>query len=157
MKSIDERLADSNPVAQGYVPANYDQMVTRALRQSRSADPVWRTFRLRMAGSVAAASALTVLGVSVLSGAGSALPVLGRNTEPDRYLVKVGYGDRWRHDDPVHVHELHLYRWRQVLHLYWFGTGVQGECSHRLGWDTECRRQCAERDPRHEDLDWVPE
>ncbi|HEY5121997.1 MAG TPA: hypothetical protein VII84_10545, partial [Acidimicrobiales bacterium] len=77
MKSIDERLAESNPVAQGYVPANYDQMVTRARRQPRPVDTVWKAFRLRMAGSVAAASALTVLGVSALNGAGAALPVLG--------------------------------------------------------------------------------
>ncbi len=77
MKSIDERLADSNPVAHGYVPANYDQMVSRAMRQPRHIDAVWRMFRLRMAGSVAAVSALTVVGVSVLSGAGPALPVLG--------------------------------------------------------------------------------
>jgi len=77
MKSIDERLADSNPVAQGYVPANYDEMITRAMHHSRHADAAWKTFRLRMAGSVAAASALTVLGVTALNGAGSALPVLG--------------------------------------------------------------------------------
>src|ERR1035437_392340 len=77
MKSIDERLADSNPVARGYIPANYDQMVTRAMRHSRHADAAWKTFRLRMAGSVAAASALTVLGVTALNGVGSALPVLG--------------------------------------------------------------------------------
>ncbi|NNN08156.1 MAG: hypothetical protein HKL85_03060 [Acidimicrobiaceae bacterium] len=77
MKSIEERLAESNPVAQGYVPANYDQLVSRAMHHSRPTDSAWRAFRLRMAGSVAAASALTVLGVSVLSGAGVALPVLG--------------------------------------------------------------------------------
>jgi hypothetical protein len=77
MKSIDERLAESNPVAQDYVPANYDQMVTRAMRLPRPIDTAWKTFRLRMAGSVAAASALTVLGVSALNGAGAALPVLG--------------------------------------------------------------------------------
>ena len=76
MKSIEERLADSNPVAQQYVPADYEQMVARAMRHSRPVDSVWRAFRLRMAGSVAAASALTVLGVSALNGAG-ALPVLG--------------------------------------------------------------------------------
>ncbi len=76
MKSIEERLADSNPVTQQYVPANYEQMVARAMRHSRPVDSVWRAFRLRMAGSVAAASALTVLGVSALNGAG-ALPVLG--------------------------------------------------------------------------------
>lgn len=77
MKSIDERLADSNPVVHGYVPANYDQIVTRAMSQPRLVDSAWKRFRLRMAGSVAAASALTVLGVSVLNGAGAALPVLG--------------------------------------------------------------------------------
>jgi len=77
MRSIDERLADSNPVREGFVPTNYEQMLTRVIRQPRFADRAWRTFRLRMAGSVAAASALTVLGVSVLNGAGTALPVLG--------------------------------------------------------------------------------
>lgn len=77
MKSIDERLADSNPVAQGYVPANYDDIVARTMHQPRHIDAAWTAFRLRMAGSVAAAGALTVVGVSLLSGAGSALPVLG--------------------------------------------------------------------------------
>ncbi len=77
MKSIDERLAESNPVAQGYVPASYELMVARAMRQPRHVDSAWKAFRVRMAGSVAAASALTVLGVSLLGGAGSALPVLG--------------------------------------------------------------------------------
>ncbi|HEY5121116.1 MAG TPA: hypothetical protein VII84_06040, partial [Acidimicrobiales bacterium] len=77
MKSIDERLAESNPVAQGYVPTNYDQMLTSAMRQPRVVDSAWKAFRLRMASSVAAASALTVLGVSALNGAGAALPVLG--------------------------------------------------------------------------------
>jgi len=77
MKSIDDRLADANPVTEAYVPATYDQMLTRAMRQTRTHDPVWRTFRLRMAGSVTAASAVTVLAVSALNGAGAALPVLG--------------------------------------------------------------------------------
>ena len=77
MKSIDERLADANPVSEGYLPPAYEQMLTRAMSQARHRDPVWRTFRLRVGGSVAAVSALTVLGVSALNGAGSALPVLG--------------------------------------------------------------------------------
>ncbi len=99
MKSIDERLADSNPVTQGYVPAAYDQMLTRAMRQSRSRDAAWTTFRLRMAGSVAAASALTVLGVSALNGAGTYLPVLGfqasaahAGASPTAAAAKSGYG-----------------------------------------------------------------
>jgi hypothetical protein len=77
MRSIDERLADSNPVTGGYVPRDYDQMLTRAMHHSRTADGAWRMFRLRMAGSITAASALTVLAVSALTGAGSTLPVLG--------------------------------------------------------------------------------
>ena len=77
MKSIEERLVDSNPLTKPYTASNYDEMVARVLRHSTGADPTWRTFRLRMAGSVAAASALTVLGVSALTGAGNVLPVLG--------------------------------------------------------------------------------
>lgn len=77
MRSIDERLAQSNPVREGILPTNYEQMLSRVIRQPRGTDTAWRTFRFRMAGSVAAASALTVLGVSVLNGAGTVLPVLG--------------------------------------------------------------------------------
>lgn len=77
MKSIEERLAEANPHTAGYVPANYEQMVAGAMRHPRHADTTWKTFRARMAGAVAAASAVTVLGVSALNGAGAALPVLG--------------------------------------------------------------------------------
>ncbi len=77
MKSIDERLSDSNPVVGGYVPADYEQMLRRVMGQPRRVDAAWARFRWRMAGSVAAASALTLLGVSALNGVGAALPVLG--------------------------------------------------------------------------------
>ena len=87
MRSIEKRLVDSNPQTTAYLPANYDEMVARVLRHSSAANATWRAFRLRMAGSVAAASALTVLGASALNGAGGVLPVLGFSATSSHQLT----------------------------------------------------------------------
>ena len=79
MKSIEERLIASDPAAGApYTSTNYDAMISRivAVPYEKSAT-AWRGFKVRMAGSVAAASLLTALGITALNTAGNALPVLG--------------------------------------------------------------------------------
>jgi hypothetical protein len=79
MKSIEERLIESDPSPEGsYAPADYLAMISRvaATPISKPATGL-RRFKLRMVGSVAAASLLTVLGIAVIDTVGSSLPVLG--------------------------------------------------------------------------------
>ncbi|HEY5113563.1 MAG TPA: hypothetical protein VIJ45_05580, partial [Coriobacteriia bacterium] len=79
MKSIEERLIASDPAPAGsYAPADYSAMIGRIV-VTRYPRPVstLRAFRLRMAGSVAAASLLTVLGITAIDSVGSSPPVLG--------------------------------------------------------------------------------
>lgn len=79
MKSIDERLAQSDPAAGAtYAHPNFDAMMSRVLATPRPRrDAAWRAFRVRVASSVAAATLLTGGGIAALTNAGNALPVLG--------------------------------------------------------------------------------
>ena len=79
MKSAEERLAQSDPDdASPYIPASYETMIERIVATPfHGSSTVWRGFKVKMAGSVAAASLLTALGITALNTAGSALPVLG--------------------------------------------------------------------------------
>src|ERR1019366_3905888 len=79
VRSSEERLVASDPAAGApYTSANFDAMIGRIVTSpyERSA-AAWRGFKFRMAGSVAAASLLTALGITALNTAGNALPILG--------------------------------------------------------------------------------
>jgi hypothetical protein len=79
MKSIEERLIESDPSPEAsYAVADYSAMISRVVA-TPLAKPAsgLRAFKLRMAGSVAVASLLTVLGIAAIDTVGSSLPVLG--------------------------------------------------------------------------------
>jgi hypothetical protein len=79
MKSIEERLIASDAAPAGsYAPVDYSAMIDRVVATPffKPASTL-RTFKLRMAGSVAAAGLLTVLGITAIDTVGSSLPVLG--------------------------------------------------------------------------------
>jgi len=77
--SFEERLIASDPAAGApYTSANFDAMISRIVASPyEKSATAWRGFKFRMAGSVAAASLLTALGITALNTAGSALPILG--------------------------------------------------------------------------------
>jgi hypothetical protein len=79
VKSSEERLVASDPAAGApYTSANFDAMISRIVASPyEKSAAAWRRFKFRMAGSVAAASLLTALGITALNTAGSALPILG--------------------------------------------------------------------------------
>lgn len=79
MKSIEERLIGSDPSPSGpYAPADYSTMIDRVVATPLGKPAAGlRAFKLRMAGSVAAASLLTALGIAAIDTVGSSLPVLG--------------------------------------------------------------------------------
>lgn len=79
MRSSEERLVASDPAAGApYTLANFDAMISRIVTSPYERPAAaWRGFKFRMAGSVAAASLLTALGITALNTAGSALPILG--------------------------------------------------------------------------------
>jgi hypothetical protein len=79
MKSIEERLIESDPSPAGsYAPADYSAMMTRVVATPLAKPAAGlRGFKLRMAGSLVAASLLTVLGIAAIDTVGSSLPVLG--------------------------------------------------------------------------------
>jgi len=77
--SFEERLIASDPAAGApYTSANFDAMISRIVASPyEKSATAWRGLKFRMAGSVAAASLLTALGITALNTAGSALPILG--------------------------------------------------------------------------------
>jgi hypothetical protein len=77
--SFEERLITSDPAAGApYTSANFDAMISRIVASPyEKSAAAWRGFKFRMAGSVAAASLLTALGITALNTAGSVLPILG--------------------------------------------------------------------------------
>jgi hypothetical protein len=79
MKSIEERLTLIDPSPSGaYAPAAYSAMISRVVAMPLVKPAAGlHIFKLRMAGSVAVASLLTVLGITVIDTVGSSLPVLG--------------------------------------------------------------------------------
>ncbi len=78
MESIDQRLAQADPVPSGsYRPEGYAAMVSRVVRTGPPRrDPTWSRLRLRVGAALAATTALTSVGVAALSSVGGALPVL---------------------------------------------------------------------------------
>lgn len=84
MKSLEERLAQSDPSrARSYEPTDLGAMVARVMASPHPRhDNAWRSFRVKMAGSMAAASLLTGLGVTALGLAGSTLPILSFASSP---------------------------------------------------------------------------
>ena len=76
--SFEDRLIASDPTAGApYSPTNLDAMISRVVASPYEKATAWRGFKFRMAGSVAAASLLTALGITALNTAGNALPILG--------------------------------------------------------------------------------
>ncbi|MFI5035511.1 MAG: hypothetical protein ACHQFZ_04835 [Acidimicrobiales bacterium] len=76
MRSIDERLAASDPAARGYTHPRFDAMLLRVVATPTRRDAAWRAFRLRVAAALAGTGLLTGAGIAALSTAGVSLPVL---------------------------------------------------------------------------------
>jgi hypothetical protein len=81
MTSIEERLRAADPMAgQEYHPADLDAMIARIVTPARRVrpvrDPVWATFKTRVAVALAGTATAMTLGITLLAGLGNSLPAL---------------------------------------------------------------------------------